>query len=61
MNVASFLTKAARTFAARPAVSLGTEPYLTYGALSRRVAQLARSTTCCPVIPEGDRKSTPHT
>jgi hypothetical protein len=33
MNVASFLTKAARTFAERPAVSLGTEPYLTYGAL----------------------------
>ena len=25
MNVASFLTKAARTFAERPAVSLGTE------------------------------------
>jgi acyl-CoA synthetase (AMP-forming)/AMP-acid ligase II len=41
MNVAGFLAKAARTFAARPAVSLGTDPYLTYGALSRRVAELA--------------------
>jgi long-chain acyl-CoA synthetase len=45
MNVASFLTKAARTFAERPAVSLGTEPYLTYGALGQRVAQLAGTLT----------------
>jgi acyl-CoA synthetase (AMP-forming)/AMP-acid ligase II len=45
MNVASLLTKAARTFAARPAVSLGTEPSLTYGTLARRVAQLAGALT----------------
>ena len=41
MNIASFLTKAARTFAARPAVSLGTAASLTYEALASRVAQLA--------------------
>ena len=41
MNVASFLTKAARTFAERPAVSFGTETCLTYGTLVNRVAQLA--------------------
>src|SRR5262245_46111954 len=45
MNVASFLTKAARTFADRPAVSLGTETCLTYGALGNRVAQLAGTLT----------------
>ena len=45
MNVASFLTKAAQTFAERPAVSLGTETYLTYGALGKRVAQLAGTLT----------------
>ena len=55
MNVASFLTKAARTFAARPAVSLGTEPYLTYGTLSNRVAQLAGTLTHRFGLQPGDR------
>jgi long-chain acyl-CoA synthetase len=45
MNVASFLTKAARTFAERPAVSFGTETCLTYGALGKRVAQFAGTLT----------------
>jgi long-chain acyl-CoA synthetase len=55
MNVASFLTKAARTFAARPAVSLGTEPYCTYGALGNRVAQLAGTLTHRCGLQPGDR------
>jgi acyl-CoA synthetase (AMP-forming)/AMP-acid ligase II len=55
MNVASFLTKAARTFAERPAVSLGTEPYLTYGALGHRVAQLAGTLTHRYGLLPGDR------
>src|SRR5919108_6039638 len=55
MNIASFLTKAARTFAARPAVSLGTEPYLTYGALANRVAQLAGTLTRRFGLQPGDR------
>jgi long-chain acyl-CoA synthetase len=55
MNVAIFLTKAARTFAARPAVSLGAEPYLTYGALSSRVAQLAWTLTHRFGLQPGDR------
>jgi long-chain acyl-CoA synthetase len=55
MNVASFLTKAARTFAERPAVSLGTELYLTYGALSQRVAQLAGTLTYRYGLLPGDR------
>jgi acyl-CoA synthetase (AMP-forming)/AMP-acid ligase II len=55
MNVASFLTKAARTFAERPAVSLGTEPYLTYGALGQRVAQLAGTLTHRYGLLPGDR------
>ena len=55
MNVAIFLTKAARTFAARPAVSLGAEPYLTYGALSSRVAQLAWTLTHRFGLQLGDR------
>ncbi len=55
MNVASFLTKAGRTFAARPAVSLGTEPYLTYGALSSRVAELAWALTHRSGLQPGDR------
>ncbi|HEX9867078.1 MAG TPA: AMP-binding protein, partial [Candidatus Tectomicrobia bacterium] len=55
MNIASFLTKAAKTFAARPAVSLGTEPSLTYGALARRVAQLAGMLTHRFGLQPGDR------
>src|SRR5919197_993197 len=55
MNVASFLTKAARTFADRPAVSLGTEAYLTYGALGNRVAQLAGTLTHRCALQPGDR------
>ncbi|MGH8065996.1 MAG: AMP-binding protein [Candidatus Entotheonellia bacterium] len=55
MNIASFLTKAARTFAARPAVSLGTEPCLTYGALARRVAHLAGVLTHRFALQPGDR------
>jgi long-chain acyl-CoA synthetase len=55
MNVASFLTKAARTFAERPAVSLGTETCLTYGALCNRVAQLAGTLTHRCGLQPGDR------
>jgi len=55
MNVASFLTKAARTFAERPAVSLGTETCLTYGALANRVAQLAGTLTHRFGLQPGDR------
>jgi long-chain acyl-CoA synthetase len=55
MNVASFLTKAARTFADRPAVSLGTETCLTYGALVNRVAQLAGALTHRCGLQPGDR------
>jgi acyl-CoA synthetase (AMP-forming)/AMP-acid ligase II len=55
MNVASFLTKAARTFADRPAVSSGTALYLTYGALSRRVAQLAGMLTSRRGLQPGER------
>ena len=55
MNIASFLTKAARTFAARPAVSLGTAPCCTYGALGRRVAQLAGTLTYRFGLQPGDR------
>ena len=55
MNVASFLTKAARTFGERPAVSLGTEPYCTYGALGNRVAQLAGTLTHRYGLQPGDR------
>ncbi len=55
MNVASFLTKAARTFAERPAVSLGTVPCLTYGALGTRVAQLAGTLTQRCGLQPGDR------
>jgi acyl-CoA synthetase (AMP-forming)/AMP-acid ligase II len=55
MNVASFLTKAARTFAARPAVSLGTEPYCTYEGLVHRVAQLAGTLTHRCGLQPGDR------
>jgi long-chain acyl-CoA synthetase len=55
MNVASFLTKAARTFAERPAVSLGTETCLTYGALVNRVAQLAGTLTHRFGLQPGDR------
>ena len=55
MNVASFLTKAARTFADRPAVSLGTETCLTYGALGNRVAQLAGTLTHRCGLQPGDR------
>src|SRR5262245_28464588 len=55
MNVASFLTKAARTFAERPAVSFGTETCLTYGALVNRVTQLAGTLTHCCGLQPGDR------
>jgi long-chain acyl-CoA synthetase len=55
MNVASCLTKAARTFAERPAVALGTEPYLTYGALVKRVAQLAGTLTQRYSLQPGER------
>jgi acyl-CoA synthetase (AMP-forming)/AMP-acid ligase II len=55
MNVASFLTKAARTFAERPAVSLGTETCLTYGALGKRVAQLAGTLIHRCGLQPGDR------
>ena len=55
MNVASCLTKAARTFAERPAVALGTEPYLTYGALVKRVAQLAGTLTQRYGLQPGER------
>src|SRR5215468_6429301 len=55
MNVACFLTKVARTFAERPAVSLGTEPCLTYGALGKRVAQLAGTLTHRCGLHPGDR------
>ena len=55
MNVASFLTKAARTFAERPAVSLGTAPCLTYGALGTRVARLAGTLTQRCGLQPGDR------
>jgi long-chain acyl-CoA synthetase len=55
MNIASFLTKAARTFAARPVVSLGTAPYWTYEALVSRVAQLAGTLACRFSLQPGDR------
>ncbi|MBM3226017.1 MAG: long-chain fatty acid--CoA ligase [Candidatus Tectomicrobia bacterium] len=55
MNIASFLTKAARTFPERPAVSLGTALYLTYGALASRVAQLAGTLTSRFGLEPGDR------
>src|SRR4029453_2670112 len=55
MNVSSFLTKAARTFAERPAVSFGTETFLTYGALVNRVAQLAGTLTHRCGLQPGDR------
>ena len=55
MNVSSFLTKAARTFAERPAVSLGTEPCCTYGVLGRRVAQLAGTLIHRCGLQPGDR------
>ena len=55
MNVASFLTKAARTFAARPAVSLGTEPLLHLWGLVNRVAQLAGTLTHRCGLQPGDR------
>jgi long-chain acyl-CoA synthetase len=41
MNVAVLLSHAARSFAGRPAVSLGCDPQLTYGDLGRRAAALA--------------------
>jgi len=41
MNIASLLTKAARTYAAHPALSRGTELCLSYGELNTRVAQIA--------------------
>ena len=55
MNIASFLTKAAWTFAERPAVSLGTELCCTYGALVNRVAQLAGTLTHRCGLQPGDR------
>jgi acyl-CoA synthetase (AMP-forming)/AMP-acid ligase II len=55
MNVASFLTKAARSFAERPAVSRGTELHLTYGALANRVAQLAGTLAHRCGLQPGDR------
>jgi acyl-CoA synthetase (AMP-forming)/AMP-acid ligase II len=55
MNVASFLSKAARTFAERPAVSFGTALYLTYGALGRRVAQLGSMLTHRCGLQPGER------
>jgi long-chain acyl-CoA synthetase len=55
MNIASFLTKAARTFPERLAVSLGTKPCLTYGALGTRVAQLAGTLTQRYGLQPGDR------
>lgn len=41
MNIASLLTKSARAFADRPALSLGAERICTYGVLAERVATLA--------------------
>ena len=55
MNIASFLTKAAWTFAERPPVSLGTELCCTYGALVNRVAQLAGTLTHRCGLQPGDR------
>jgi acyl-CoA synthetase (AMP-forming)/AMP-acid ligase II len=55
MNVASFLTKAARTFADRPAVSLGTTPCCTYRELADRVARLAGTFTTRFGLKPGDR------
>src|SRR5687768_9202423 len=55
MNIASLLVKAARTWADRPAVSLGTVPCLTYGELANRVAQLAHTLTTRFHLHPGDR------
>ena len=41
MNLASFLVNSARTYAERPALSLGTEVRYSYGELARRVSALA--------------------
>lgn len=41
MNIATVLSQSAATFGQRPAVCLGTEPFLTYQALARRSAGIA--------------------
>ena len=55
MNIASLLTKSARSFGARPAVSVGVEPHLTYAALADRVSQFAGALTQRFALKHGDR------
>lgn len=55
MNIASLLTKTARTFAARPAISHGMDLYATYGDLFQRVEQLADTLLTRFELQVGDR------
>lgn len=55
MNIASFLVKAAQSWAEQPAVAYGTTPYATYGALAQRVAQLAATLCTRFHLQPGDR------
>lgn len=55
MNIALFLTNAARQFSDRPAVSVGDEPHCTYGEMARRVATIAGNLRSSPRIEPGAR------
>ena len=55
MNHAKMLRDAARAFADRPAISLGTEVVATYGQLGARVAKLARGLRETLNLQPGDR------
>ncbi|MDJ0949414.1 MAG: AMP-binding protein [Alphaproteobacteria bacterium] len=55
MNVASLLSKAANTFAARPALSVGTRVYSDYSAFAGRVAAMAGALRSTYGLGPGDR------
>jgi acyl-CoA synthetase (AMP-forming)/AMP-acid ligase II len=55
MNIAAILTKAARTFPQRPAVSVGTETRQTYAQLAARVSLLAGTLSQRFGLKPGDR------
>ncbi len=55
MNIAIFLANAARSHAARPAISAGDTLYCSYGGLGQRVAKLAGGLQAQPYLQPGDR------
>ena len=55
MNIAQLLANAARTFADRPAVSVGAQTRLSYGELHSRVARFAGGLLGMPGIVQGSR------